>query len=440
MDSPDRRPNFLGTTIIDVDIDGANNNTDLPGWLRDVLDRALTASGLRLTKKLASKEAIESLEEVPISSLDSKECPICFEPYEEAKDQVPCDQDKQVKDKVKLAKNQQMMEENSRVIKELKQKYGIHGLQSLETAVQFNDPSLFLPVDEGALIYSRFPQRNLSTLEEANMEQILPGYGTEFKDRDATLSEVEEERHIPVKMPCNHVFGKTCLIAWLKNDVSCPLCRQEVSASRDSDPKTARLNDIRNNSFYNFNADREAVVDHMMNHSTDVFNPFRRPFNPSVTPLTDSFMHQDWVTSYNMNSPLRTDNRDPNLVLPKRFPFPETGFHPFPFPRRSRVRDLRRETRRTDLNGTNGRQSNDIESANDEDVSSNTTPLMATRREQEATPTIQLQAGDANDTRDNSTDGSPASSIGGTGGPERSRRNFPSNGRSHPYSRPYQEE
>lgn len=35
--------------------------------------------------------------------------------------------------------------------------------------------------------------------------------------------------HVPVQMPCGHIFGKSCLYEWLKSNSSCPLCRHSVA-------------------------------------------------------------------------------------------------------------------------------------------------------------------------------------------------------------------
>ena len=41
---------------------------------------------------------------------------------------------------------------------------------------------------------------------------------------------VEVEGETPVEMPCGHVFGETCLKAWLYQSPTCPLCRVEVES------------------------------------------------------------------------------------------------------------------------------------------------------------------------------------------------------------------
>ncbi|KAL6450741.1 SAN1 Protein SAN1 [Candida maltosa Xu316] len=38
-----------------------------------------------------------------------------------------------------------------------------------------------------------------------------------------------EFTHVPIKMPCSHIFGKDCLCEWLKKHTTCPLCRFSVA-------------------------------------------------------------------------------------------------------------------------------------------------------------------------------------------------------------------
>ncbi|RLV90054.1 Protein SAN1 [Spathaspora sp. JA1] len=49
-------------------------------------------------------------------------------------------------------------------------------------------------------------------------------------DRPILLADLTEKfDHIPIKMPCGHIFGKDCLCEWLKEHTTCPLCRFSVA-------------------------------------------------------------------------------------------------------------------------------------------------------------------------------------------------------------------
>ena len=349
MDFSDRAPSFQGATIIDVDIDSINNNnTDLPTWLRDVLDRALSASGIRMKRNVSSQEIIEHLENLEPSNVADRNCPICFEEYdeEEAIKQCRSDELKRAADKQGLTTRSlynKSIEQNLAVCENLKEMYNV-SLEPLSQGERFNDPSLFLPVDETASVHSRFPVRNLRTLDNAPVEQQYPGY-TEERKRNAGDDDSQEVPHNPVKMPtCNHIFGKSCITEWLREKNTCPLCRKEIELLNEDDPHSIKMRRMKN-IFYNFNTDQASVSDHLLNHLTDACNISRRPFNPFVTPLTDSYMLQDWTGSRNSDDRLidRVETPDPNLIIPRRSALVE-GMSPVTvysrrFPMRSVGRD-----------------------------------------------------------------------------------------------------
>lgn len=72
------------------------------------------------------------------------------------------------------------------------------GIEGYETT----DPPIFLPVVETATYVTT----------------------ADFCDPNAD--------HYAVRLPCNHIFGNSCIREWLKNNVSCPLCRREVEEKR----------------------------------------------------------------------------------------------------------------------------------------------------------------------------------------------------------------
>lgn len=74
--------------------------------------------------------------------------------------------------------------------------------------------------------------------------------------------------HLPVQMPCGHIFGKSCLFEWLKNHSSCPLCRDSVSESNTNETSTNETNgNVQNNPNVTM-VHRPALL--------DIFNSFSR--------------------------------------------------------------------------------------------------------------------------------------------------------------------
>ncbi|GMG20905.1 unnamed protein product [Ambrosiozyma monospora] len=61
-----------------------------------------------------------------------------------------------------------------------------------------------------------------------NQSQIQPKTTTKPKK---TIKEQTISLHIPVVMPCGHIFGRSCLREWLKTHSSCPLCRNKITST-----------------------------------------------------------------------------------------------------------------------------------------------------------------------------------------------------------------
>ncbi|KAH3668515.1 hypothetical protein OGAPHI_002269 [Ogataea philodendri] len=49
-----------------------------------------------------------------------------------------------------------------------------------------------------------------------------------------------EYTHVPVEMPCGHIFGRSCLREWLKTNNSCPLCRHSIRNENDASSSRPR--------------------------------------------------------------------------------------------------------------------------------------------------------------------------------------------------------
>jgi len=83
--------------------------------------------------------------------------------------------------------------------------------------------------------------------------------------------------HLPVQMPCGHIFGKSCLFEWLKNHSSCPLCRDSVSESNTNEASSTEVNG-------NMQNNPNITMMHGVHRPlfSDIFNSFSRERDDST--------------------------------------------------------------------------------------------------------------------------------------------------------------
>jgi len=160
------------------------NFGNLPDHLRELVESAIRSG--RPRKKQATEDAIKRLKIIDPLSLKESErtCSICYDAFEEPKDD---DNDG-----------------SEAISNDLRATF----LASRE--LLDNDPPILLPKDTSGNKYGEYHRMK--------------------RDPSQNESNKKKDEHIPVEMPCGHIFGRSCLLEWLKSNISCPLCRREVEA------------------------------------------------------------------------------------------------------------------------------------------------------------------------------------------------------------------
>ncbi|GMF08883.1 unnamed protein product [[Candida] boidinii] len=150
-------------------------------------------------------------------------CPICYDPYQEI-DKLEVkqdDEDEEVEDVDDEDEDKDDIDSNKRKKLNTKDEEISDNPESKETS-----PRKRRKINSD----SRY-----KTSENGSTRDTI-------KDNNLNKNDKSEYTHIPVLMPCGHVFGRSCLREWLKTNNSCPLCRLSIpiprSESNDTNSET----------------------------------------------------------------------------------------------------------------------------------------------------------------------------------------------------------
>ncbi|KAL8797775.1 MAG: hypothetical protein Q9195_000127 [Heterodermia aff. obscurata] len=53
------------------------------------------------------------------------------------------------------------------------------------------------------------------------------------------ITRSQAARELPVRLPCNHIFGNECITRWLDEQATCPYCRRRFHSPKPSRPPLA---------------------------------------------------------------------------------------------------------------------------------------------------------------------------------------------------------
>lgn len=221
----------MNTNITDNDNNNSNNvgRENNNGDFQDVFG-GLSSMGQLLAslvllsrngqhkKKHASQRALESLKTVDLETLpeSDRNCTICFDPFEPVqKDESQSDGD-------------------------------LFSGKGFSNAIP-DDESIFLEEDDPGIV---FPGNVTGTRTSNYSLNTDPVFIKEKEKRKTDADKNKKIQHIAVKMPCGHIFGETCIREWLKNEVTCPLCRTEVDSEESE--SSSENSENRNVTLYSF--------------------------------------------------------------------------------------------------------------------------------------------------------------------------------------------
>ncbi|CAM9014307.1 unnamed protein product [Wickerhamomyces anomalus] len=204
-----RENNRTGSVLLNVpNIPSNRSESQLNALIEFAASIALSALAANIRRNRGIKK--ETFEKFPIKSksdVKDSTCSVCFEEYEE--------QTKTQKDQEDLyGKEEEEKDDLPNAQRKRKRRAS----------------------DEGSENGGSSPRKSRRTESVSHPNSSNGGASTsESQEADQQTRNSEEEfTHIPVELPCKHVFGRNCLYEWLKSNSTCPLCRQQVVENSDA--------------------------------------------------------------------------------------------------------------------------------------------------------------------------------------------------------------
>lgn len=212
-------PNRTGSLTISVPNTTSNRN---PQTIHDFVSLATRIAYEELfsaAKTGITEEKFESFQVVPVDELTDRICSICFEPYDGLQPLQT------MADSIAHKRRKLSPEEFTRA--ELEDR------EERDTSERDNTPLGGYSDDfaSSANPPSTFATSGTATTESSDTSDTSGGNDSTRPTGPVYLCDQDKEfSHEPIKFPCGHIFGKSCLAHWLKTATTCPLCRFNVNA------------------------------------------------------------------------------------------------------------------------------------------------------------------------------------------------------------------
>lgn len=187
----------------------------------------MMTGGREQRKKHASQAALDSLKHVDITTLSQSDrnCSICFEPYTEFKEESASDQAANDKSESLKHSTVKCLDDASTV--EMVD-YQSAGMNSASEGLSLDD-QLYAEIDNPPLLMPLSADAGRVGVYTPSLDPVYKKKLEEKKKKEKK----DKLTHCARQLPCGHMFGEACIFEWLKNDVTCPLCRKTVEAADD---------------------------------------------------------------------------------------------------------------------------------------------------------------------------------------------------------------